>query len=102
MNDIQTFGDYEVHPSNIDGRFAVVHNGMVRCDGLSESEAAKFAAELGREEIIEAVTAAGLCCEAAVCDAVLDVAKQGGDWRAELDRAIAADAVESKAMGIDE
>ena len=55
-----------------------------------------------RDEIVEAVTAADVCCPEAVCDAVLAVAAAGGDWRAELARAQANDAAERRALGIDE
>ena len=51
-------------------------------------------AETTREEIIDAVTAADLCSPEQVCDAVLAVANAGGDWQAELDRAVAGDAAE--------
>jgi hypothetical protein len=46
------------------------------------------------EEIIEAVAAADLCSPEQVCDAVLGVANAGGDWKAELAKAIANDAAE--------
>ena len=36
-----------------------------------------------------------------VCDAVLRIAEKGGDWQAELDRAIKNDADESEFLGIE-
>lgn len=54
-----------------------------------------------RDEIIIATTSADLCCPEAVCDALMAVAEQDGDWRAELARAVANDAVERRALDID-
>ena len=47
-----------------------------------------------REEIIDAVTTADLCSPEQVCDAVLAAANAGGDWQAELAKAVANDAAE--------
>jgi hypothetical protein len=55
-----------------------------------------------REKISDAVLAADVCCEEAVCDACLAVAKFGGDWRAELAKAKANDSAERKALRINE
>ena len=57
--------------------------------------------ETTREEIIDAVTAADLCSPEIVCDAVLAVANAGGDWRAELAKAVANDAAECDAIGVE-
>ena len=54
-----------------------------------------------RNEIIEAVEAADVCCPEQVCDMVLAVAERGEDWQAELARAKAADGGERNALGID-
>lgn len=54
-----------------------------------------------RNEIAEAVEASGVCCPEQVCDACIAVAADGGCWRAELASAIANDAAERKALGID-
>ena len=53
-----------------------------------------------REEITDAVLAADVCCEESVCDACIAVAKSGGDWRAELAKAIANDSAERKTLGV--
>lgn len=53
-----------------------------------------------RSEIAEAVEAAGVCCPEQVCDACIAVAAEDGCWRAELAKAIASDAAERKALGI--
>jgi hypothetical protein len=50
--------------------------------------------ETTRDEIVDAVTSADLCSPEQVCDAVLAVANAGGDWRAELAKAVANDAAE--------
>ena len=52
--------------------------------------------ETTREEIIDAVTEADLCSPEQVCDVVLAVANAGGDWRAELAKAVANDAAEAE------
>jgi hypothetical protein len=49
-----------------------------------------------REEIINAVTEADLWGPEQVCDAVLAVANAGGDWRAELAKAVANDVNEGE------
>ena len=48
------------------------------------------------DEIVNAVLEADLCCPEQVCDFVLAVANAGGDWRAELAKAVANDAAEAK------
>ena len=55
-----------------------------------------------REEISAAVEAADVCCPEQVCDACIAVAKDGGDWRAELTRAKTNDPSERRALGIDQ
>jgi hypothetical protein len=52
-------------------------------------------------EISAAVEAADVCCPEQVSDACLAIAKDGGDWKAELARAKANDADERKALGIE-
>lgn len=56
--------------------------------------------EESRRQIVAEVTAADLCCQEVVCDAVLAVAENGGDWRAELRGAIERDAAESRRLGV--
>lgn len=55
-----------------------------------------------RDEIAEAVEAAGVCCPEQVADACLAVAANEGCWQAELAKAIANDASERKALQINE
>lgn len=55
-----------------------------------------------RNEIIEAVESADVCCPEQVCDMVLAAAQRGDDWQAELAKAKASDANERKALGVDE
>ena len=54
------------------------------------------------DEILDAVAviAADLCYPEQVCDAVVAVANAGGDWRAELAKAVANDAAEAKSLGL--
>ncbi len=54
-----------------------------------------------RSEIAEAVEASGVCCPEQVVDACIAVAANGGCWQVELASAIANDAAERKALGID-
>lgn len=54
-----------------------------------------------REEIVEAVEASGVCCPEQVCDACIAVAADGGDWQAELAKAVVNDKSERKALGIE-
>ena len=54
-----------------------------------------------RDEIVAAVESADLCCPEFVCDAVLRIAEDCGDWQAELDLAIENDAEESEFLGIE-
>ena len=55
-----------------------------------------------RNEIIEAVEAADVCCPEQVCDIVLAAAERGEDWQAALAKAKDVDASERKSLGIDE
>lgn len=54
-----------------------------------------------RQDVVEAVEAANLCCPVDVCDAVLGVWESGGDWRAELAEAVKNDAVVAKQIGLE-
>ena len=54
-----------------------------------------------RSVVVEAVVAADLCCPEQVCDMVLAVADGGGDWRAELARAVVADVTERRVIGLE-
>lgn len=58
--------------------------------------------DYNRDEIVEAVEDSGVCCPETVCDAVLAVAETGGDWRAELAKAVARDLSESRGLTISE
>jgi hypothetical protein len=53
------------------------------------------------DEISTAVEAADVCCPEQVSDACLAIAKNDGDWKAELARAKANDADERKALGVE-
>jgi hypothetical protein len=55
-----------------------------------------------RQDVVQAVVAANLCCPEQVCDAVLGVWEAGGDWRAELAQAIKNDADVAKQLGVQE
>ena len=67
-------------------------------DATTTSKVRTMTTETTREEIIDAVIAADLCSPEQVCDAVLVVANAGGDWRAELARAVANDAAEMASL----
>lgn len=54
-----------------------------------------------REEVVAAVEAASLCCPEQVCDAVLAVWENGGDWQDELAKAIRNDKECAKGLGIE-
>lgn len=54
------------------------------------------------DQVSDAVESSGVCCPEQVVDAVYAIAQAGGDWKAELAKAVANDASERKALGIDE
>lgn len=52
-------------------------------------------------EVSAAVEASDVCCPEQVTDALMAIAERGGDWRAELARAVERDPAERRALGID-
>ena len=54
-----------------------------------------------RSEIAAAVESADVCCPDQVCDGCIEAVKNGLDWKSELAKAVANDASERKALGID-
>jgi hypothetical protein len=53
-----------------------------------------------RNEIVEAVATADVCCEEQVCDMVLAAAGRGDDWQAVLAECKDRDAVERQSLGV--
>ena len=66
-----------------------------------EDDCRNYGIDADDDEIVAAVLEADLCCPEQVCDAVLAVANAGGDWRVELAKAVANDADECIALGIE-
>jgi hypothetical protein len=62
----------------------------------AEDDYRNYGIDADDDAIIDAVLEADLCSPEQVCDVVLAVANAGGDWRAELDKAIANDSVEAE------
>jgi len=62
----------------------------------AEDDYRNYGIDADDDAIIDAVLEADLCSPEQVCDAVLAVANAGGDWRVELDKAIANDAAEAE------
>ena len=67
----------------------------------AEDDYRNYGIDADDDEIVAAVLEADLCSPEVVCDAVLAVANAGGDWRAELARAVASDADECAAIGVE-
>jgi hypothetical protein len=67
----------------------------------AEDDYRNYGIDADDEEIVNAVLEADLCSPEQVCDAVLAVANAGGDWRVELARAVANDAAECDAIGVE-
>jgi hypothetical protein len=80
--------------SDRDGDYSDENDGSVDCYGADWR--INVTIDVTREEILDAVTAADLCSPEQVCDVVLAVANAGGDWRAELAKAVANDAAEAE------
>lgn len=53
-----------------------------------------------RNEIVEAVAVAGVCCEEQVCDMVIAAAGRGVDWQAVLAECKDKDAAERQSLSI--
>jgi hypothetical protein len=70
-------------------------------DQDAEDDYRNYGIDADDDEIVNAVLEADLCSPEIVCDAVLAVANAGGDWRAELAKAIASDAAECVAIGVE-
>jgi len=85
--------------SDRDGNYSDENNGSIDCYGADWR--INVTIETTREEILDALTAADLCCPDIVGDAVLAVANAGGDWRVELAKAVANDAAECDAIGVE-
>jgi hypothetical protein len=80
--------------SDRDGNYSDENDGSIDCYGADWR--INVTIETTRDEIQAALEAADLCSPEQVGDALLAVANAGGDWRAELAKAIANDSVEAE------